>query len=247
MKTERYYQLINEQDAATLYIYGDVTSWPWEESDVSSYSLSRALSKLRADGVKKVSVHVNSYGGEVAEGLAIYNELSEFEDCETVCTGFAASIASVIFMAGKRRIMRPSSLLMIHNAWTYAKGNAEELRKTAEDLDTITEASVKAYMARATVSEEEIKALMDRESWITPAKAVELGLCDAIEEAQNDKAAANQAYVPKWTVDENGRATDVCEKPMQNKPVEPEPAEPEEPEEPEPQVNSMTKFFRKSE
>ena len=243
MKTERYYQLINEQDTATLYIYGDITSWPWEESDVSSYNLSQELRQLRANGVKKVSVHVNSYGGEVAEGLAIYNELSEFEDCETVCTGFAASIASVIFMAGRRRVMRPSSLLMIHNAWTVAAGNAEELRKTAEDLDTITSASVTAYMARAKVPEEEIKALMDRESWITPDKAMELGLCDAVEEAKTEKTAVNQAYVPHWTVNADGRATDILEtKPNKENP---EPAEPEKPEEPEQPVNSMKKFFRK--
>lgn len=204
------------------------------------------MSKLRADGVKKISVHVNSYGGEVGEGLAIYNELSEFEDCETVCTGFAASIASVIFQAGKRRVMRPSSLLMIHNAWTLAAGNADELRKTADDLDTITEASVKAYMSRATVSEYEIKALMDKESWITPATAVELGLCDAVEEAKADKTAVSQAYVPHWTVNEEGRATDVLDaKPAESKNEISEPAEPEKPEEPEPPVNSMMKFFRK--
>ena len=245
MKTERYYQLTHEQETADLYIYGDITSWPWEESDVSSYSLSRALSQLRADGVKKISVHVNSYGGEVAEGLAIYNELAAFEDCETVCTGFAASIASVIFQAGKRRIMRPSSLLMIHNAWTFASGNADELRKTADDLDTITEASVKAYMARAKVSEEEIRALMDKESWITPERAVELGLCDDIWTPRADSNAANQAYVPKWDVNEEGRATDIRQaKPAEAKPAEPEPAEPEKPEEPDVPVNRMKKFFR---
>lgn len=244
---KQYYQLTRQDDTATLYIYGDITSWEWFDSDVSSYTLSRQLSELRHAGVNKVSVHINSYGGEVGEGLAIYNELAEFGECETVCTGFAASISSVIFMAGKKRIMRPASLLMIHNAWMYAQGNAAELRKQADDLDTITNASVAAYMARATVSEEKIRELMDKESWITPASAVEMGLCDEIA-APDATGGISQAYAPRWRVTESGRLTDEPEQAAPEpepapapEPV-PEPAEPEPTPEP---VNKLMSFFSK--
>ena len=70
----------------------------------------------------------------------------------TICDGFACSAASVIFMAGDERIINEASLLMIHNAWTYANGNATELRKAAEALDKITQASVNAYVSQAVIS-----------------------------------------------------------------------------------------------
>ena len=234
-KNEKYFQLTRQDETATLYIYGDITSWEWLDSDVSSYTLSRQLSELRQAGVSKISVHINSYGGEVSEGLAIYNELAEFGECETVCTGFAASIASVIFMAGKKRVMRPASLLMIHDAWMYAKGNAAELRKQADDLDTITNASVTAYMARATVSEEMIRELMEKESWITPASAVEMGLCDEIA-APDAADNISQAYAPKWRVTDSGRLTDEPER--EEPAAAPTPA-------PKPVINHLMSFFAK--
>ena len=159
----QYYQLTKTENTATINIYGDITSYPWCEGDVSAVNLSKQLEQL-AD-VTEISVYINSYGGEVAEGLAIYNALKRHKaKVKTYCDGFAASIASVIFMAGDERIMNDSSLLMIHNAWSYAMGNAKELRKQADDLDKITQASVIAYKAHSTLSEEEIVELMVSET-----------------------------------------------------------------------------------
>lgn len=103
----------------------------------------------------------------------------------TICDGFACSAASVVFMAGDERIINEASLLMIHNAWTYANGNATELRKAAEDLDKITQASVNAYVSRATISEDEIKNLMDNETWITAQEAVEYGFATKTEKSDD--------------------------------------------------------------
>ena len=131
-------------------------------------------------------MHINSYGGEVAEGLAIYNTLKNSGmKVTTICDGFACSAASVIFMAGDERIINEASLLMIHNAWTYANGNATELRKAAEDLDKITQASVNAYVSRAVISEDEIKNLMDNETWITAQEAVEYGFATKTEKSDD--------------------------------------------------------------
>lgn len=180
-KAQRYYQLVVSGDVAEVYIFGDIVSYPWEEyGDVSGYTLARELAGLTASEIR---IYINSYGGEVSEGLAIYNELRRRGSAvTTICEGFAASAASVVFMAGERRIMRPASLLFVHPAWSRATGNAEELRKAAEDLDTITSASVAAYMSRVKITEEELRALMDAESWITPADALRDGFATAVEE-----------------------------------------------------------------
>ncbi len=176
--------------SATINIYGDITSWPWMDGDVSAVNLSKQLDDM--GDVTDITVYINSYGGEVAEGLAIYNSLKRHKaTIKTVCDGFAASIASVIFMAGDERVMNDSSLLMIHNAWTYAAGNAQELRKQADDLEKITSASVVAYKAHSSLSEDEIKALMDAETWITPDEAIEYGFATAIE--KTEAKAANQS------------------------------------------------------
>ena len=179
--SKRYYSLAQNGSTAEIDIYGDITSWPWVESDVSSYNLSQQLATLGND-VDVINVNINSYGGEVAEGIAIYNALKRHSaKIVTRCDGFACSIASVIFMAGDERIMHDASLLMVHNAWTYAAGNADELRKQAEDLDVMTGSCKAAYLSCVSISEEELTALMDSETWITPSDAVEYGFATGIE------------------------------------------------------------------
>lgn len=186
MKTpSKYYSLETSGKSAEIMIYGDVTSWPWLESDVSAYNLSKQIQELDVD---EIVVGINSYGGEVAEGLAIYNSLKNHKArITTRVDGFACSIASVIFAAGDKRIMNDASLLMIHNAWTFASGNAAELRKQADDLDKINDASVKAYMAVANIEESEIREIMDGESWLDPEEAKEIGLATEIVETESDK------------------------------------------------------------
>lgn len=185
-----YFSMTRTEQNATISIYGDITSWPLLESDVSSANLSKQLEDLK--DVTEITVFINSYGGEVAEGLAIYNALKRHKaKVKTVCDGFAASIASVIFMAGDERVMNDSSLLMIHNAWTSCSGNAQELRKQADDLEKITTASIVAYKNHSSLSEEEIKELMDNESWITPEEALNYGFATSIEKAE--AKAANQS------------------------------------------------------
>lgn len=176
---KRYYSLETEGEKADLYIYGDITSWPWLASDVSSYLLSKKLEELK--DVSEISVYINSYGGEVAEGLAIYNALKRHKaKVVTHCDGFACSISSVIFMAGDERVMSNTSTLMIHNAWSRVSGNANDFRKEADDLEKITQLSVNAYMSQVSVSEEELKTMMDEETWLMPQEALEYGFATSI-------------------------------------------------------------------
>lgn len=189
---KKYYALETKGKEADIYIFGDITSWEWFESDASSYTLSKEIQALDPD-IEVINVHINSYGGEVAEGLAIYNMLRNHQaKIKTYCDGFAASIASVIFMAGDERIMGNASLLMVHNAWMWTAGNADQLRKDADDLDKITQASIEAYKSRVNISEDRIKELLDNETWILPTEALEMGFATAIVgEFVNTKAAAS--------------------------------------------------------
>jgi len=190
----KYFQLVhdNESTTADLYIFGDICAWAWQEmGEQSGVTIVNQLKELDVD---TINVHINSYGGDVAEGLAIYNVLREHKaQIVTICDGFACSAASVVFMAGDRRVMQPASLLMIHNAWTVAMGNAAQLRKTADDIETITQASVEAYKKVATISEEEIKALMDAEKWILPKNAVDYGFATDIDDEDDDDDGPKQS------------------------------------------------------
>lgn len=189
---KNYYSMEKIGQEANINIYGDICSYPFEDTAPTAKSLTAMLDSL--EDVSRINVYINSYGGEVAEGLAIYNALNRHKSkakIVTYCDGFAASIASVIFMAGDERIMNESSLLMIHNAWSVGDGNAEQLRKLADDLEKITQASVIAYKAHSTLSEEEIKALMDKETWILPEEALEYGFATNIEKTEKKAASQN--------------------------------------------------------
>lgn len=246
-----YFSLAKEGDVASLNIYGDIRHYAWEDfGEMSATNLSKQLEEM--GDVKQINVFINSYGGEVAEGLAIYNALKRHKaKVTTYCDGFACSIASVIFMSGDERVMNESSMLMIHNAWTYAAGNAEQLRKQADDLEKITQASVEAYKAHSSLSEEEIKALMDAETWILPEEAISFGFATKIDKTEKEKANQNalvklfeivkayQAEEPEKADDDEG--TEGENEPEKEEPKpdtgaeEPEndePGEPEEPEEP---------------
>lgn len=188
---KQYYALEKEDNAASVTIYGDITSWPWLESDVSAYLLSKQIDGIEAG---TIDVYINSYGGEVSEGLAIYNALKRHKaKVVTHCDGFACSAASVVFMAGDERVMGDASLLMIHNAWSYASGNAAALRKAADDLETISEAAANAYRAAVNIEDAELEQLLAEETWIAPQDAVSMGFATGIEKYEQPIVPAANA------------------------------------------------------
>lgn len=163
-----------------LYIYGNIEKKDWIDSwfgtgedKTDAYSLKDALMQV---DTPNLTVRINSYGGSVSEGLAIYSLLSEFKGhLKTIVDGFACSAASVIFMAGQERVVPENGLLMIHNAWSYVEGDANAMKKMAEDLEKITQPSLNIYVNKTGLSEEKVKEMMDREEWITSQEAYELG------------------------------------------------------------------------
>lgn len=187
-----FYQMTQDDNSAELLVYGDITSYKWYEDDVCSYDLAKELEELQG---KDLTVRINSYGGEVAQGLAIYNLLKGYKgNVTTLCDGFACSAASVVFMAGQKRRMPKSSLLMIHNAWSYAYGDSNELRKKADDLEKITQPSIEIYKANSNLDEETIKTMMDEETWITAEEAYEYGFATSIVEDEENQSVRDEMF-----------------------------------------------------
>lgn len=222
----RWYSLAVSDRTADLSIYGDVTAYPWTDSDVSAYSLSKQLEGLDVD---QINVGINSYGGDISEGLAIYNALKRNSaKVTTRCDGFACSIASVIFMAGDERVMSDPSLLMIHNGWTIADGDASALRKAADDIEKMTNASVSIYAAATGISEDDLRAMMDAETWLDPSEAVELGFATSVEgtesnaPSQSARAKVMRMLADALQVDADGDGVDDDEEPDDGEPEEPE-------------------------
>lgn len=225
-----------EERTADLMIYGDIVAeaYRWGEDETSSYSLSKQLAELDVD---RITVGINSYGGDISEGLAIYNALKRHRaKVVTRCDGFACSIASVVFMAGDERVMSDPSMLMIHNGWTFAAGNAKELRKAADDIEKMTEASVQIYLQSVSVEEAELRQLMDEETWIAADEAVSMGFATSMEgAAESDKPSQSvRKKVMQMLRNPYRQAEgDPEEEPDTTEPTEePEPTEEEPTEEP---------------
>ena len=185
----RFYSLekVSESDA-DLYIYGDIVSYRLDDSDVSVNSLKNELELLGE--LFNINVHINSYGGDTFQGLAIYNLLKQHNAKVNIFVdGIAASSASIIAMAGDKVYMPRTSLMMIHNCWTYAIGNAEELRKVAEDMDKIAEAYKSAYMSKVNISKDKLDELLTKETYLTADECIQMGFADEILE--DEKFAVN--------------------------------------------------------
>ena len=196
-----YFSLVKSEEhkSADIIVFGDIVSKGFElwdklfPADVNSYDLVAQLNDIPED--YDITVHINSNGGEGKEGLAIYNALKT-RNVTTVCEGFAASAASLVFMAGKRRVMNAASLLFIHQAIVSAYGNPDELEKVASDLRTITEAAANAYKeGGVNISDEELTKMLKAESWIKAEDALEMGFATEIAEAEEteDGVVTNNA------------------------------------------------------
>lgn len=183
----RFNQLANT-NKHQLYIYDEVTAygdfnwntWEYEESETSADFFRQKLNEI--PDADEIELYVNSCGGSVKEGVAIYNMLSR-KQCKKTCyiDGFAYSIASVICLACDKIIMGLGTSMMIHDMWMTVSGNARELRKQADDLDVLMESNRKIYMNRAkNLTEEELIEMMEKETILTPEQCLEYGFCDEI-------------------------------------------------------------------
>lgn len=156
----------------------DVIGETWDGYGITSRKLGALL---RAAGEREVIVNINSPGGDVFEGLAIYNMLRGHKGDVTVrVIGLAASAASVIAMAGDRIEIARAGFLMIHNTWVFAVGDRNDLNTVAGQLSAFDEVMAELYALRSTVDAAEIAQMMDRETWISGRAAIEQGFADEL-------------------------------------------------------------------
>ena len=179
---------IAESRVLELYLYGEICGdwYDWwngqiVESTTSANYIRKAVNE--AGEVDEIKVYINSCGGSVDEGNAIYNILKRASAKITVYVdAFAYSVASVIAMAGDKVVMPSNTTMMIHNAMMRAYGNSKELRQAADNLDKINEASCNTYLIKAKdkLTREQLNELLDAETFFTAEEALTYGLCDEI-------------------------------------------------------------------
>lgn len=176
-------------NAATISLYDVIGSDPWTGE---GWTAKRMAGALRAIGAKDVTVNINSPGGDMFEGLAIYNLLREHPAKVTVkVMGIAASAASFIAMAGDEVVMGAGSFLMIHNAWGIVIGNRNDMRESADIFDKFDAAMTDIYAARTGKKAKDIAAMMDAETYITAKEAVDDGFADSVVDLPKPSASAS--------------------------------------------------------
>ncbi len=170
-----------------LFIYDDVTqygdfnweTWSYDDSETSAKYFAEKLQEIPAGD--EIELHINSNGGSVKEGVAIYNLLKQCTNHKTgIVDGVAHSVAFLILQSCDVRKMCLGTTALVHEMWMYCAGNATQLRKYADDLDDMMESNRQVFLERATISEDELIEIMKNETYLTPEKALEYGLIDEI-------------------------------------------------------------------
>ena len=200
-----------EEKSLVVNIHGEIGQsffdFPDPEKEENSVASVKDLQEIlnKNKNIPTVNIYINSPGGSVNEGIAIYNILKRTRAYVRVfIDGFACSIASVIAMAGNAIYMPKSSMQMVHNAWTVAMGNSEELRKVADDLDKINEVVISAYMSKFKGTEKELRKLLDDESYLTAEECLKYGLCTKIvDDSENTQSNVEEGLDAATNMFEN--------------------------------------------
>lgn len=173
---KEWYKITNKaSDIADVYLFNDIGTF-----GITAQSF---IDEIKEYENKELNIHINSLGGEVFEGMAIYSIIQRRKAKTTVyIEGIAASIASVIALAADEVIMSENSLLMIHNAWGGTQGDAKDMRKQADVLDKITNEIAEVYVKKTRMPYSQIEEMMNEETWLTAEEAVALGFVDSISE-----------------------------------------------------------------
>ncbi len=180
----KWLEVLVKASVGEIYIYGEIDDFKWWGDEVTPTDIKEELEKLK--DVDSINVYVNSPGGGVFAGVAIYNELKRVnKPITSYIDGIAASIASLIVLAADKVVMPSNAIFMIHNPWSCVCGNASEMRDVADKLDKITDSTlVNTYQAKTGLSKEKIKELLDEETWMSGEEALELGFVDEVLEEQ---------------------------------------------------------------
>lgn len=177
-----------------LYIYDDVTAygtfdwttWTFKDSETSAKYFREQLAAI--PDADTIELHINSNGGSVKEGVAIYSQLKQAA-CKKIgyVDGVAYSVAFLILQACDERVMGLGTSALVHNMWMSVDGNAKELRKAADDLDVLMESNRKIFLERSNLEEQQLIEMMEAETFLTPDQCLEYGLIDRIDSYQADE------------------------------------------------------------
>lgn len=214
-----YFDMQQSGEEANIYIYGDITRYIWEDSDVSAFRLANQLEK--AGNLAEINVHVDSYGGEVSEGFAIYNALrAKNAQITTHADGFVASAAIYPFLAGTQRIANNVSAFYFHPVIGGGWGYAEDLREAADELDKLTEIGLGAF-TNAGMKEQAARDIINSKTWYSPEAVLEMGLATSIQKGARGDEATQSVH------DMLIRQTLAVPSPVPKKPPQEPPAPPQ--------------------
>ena len=237
-----------------LEIAGPIDQEEWFGDETTPKAFKKALA-----GLKNVTVHINSPGGDVMAGAEIYSALLEHRlnglgKVTVIITALAASAASVIAMAGDEILISPVAYMMIHNPWSVAFGDSHDMRKEAKILDEIREGLITAYQRKTGMDREELRRMVDSETWMSATTCVEKGFADGIYGGEIQAAACAGAGLmtgatkeavaemcARWEASRGKKDEDPEEEPEETPEEDPEetenPDDPEEPEEDDPETD----------
>ena len=175
---KRYYAIQQLDRVADIYIFGDIVPFEVFDGDVSAAGIVDEIKDLVVDEIR---VHIDSYGGAVSEGWAIYNALRQHPaKIVTYGDGFVASAALYPFLAGDERIASSLSAYYFHQVMVSASGYADDLRAAADEAEKMTEIGINAFVERTGMDADQVRQLMEAETWLDPSKALEYGLATSI-------------------------------------------------------------------
>ena len=181
------YKIENKADEATIYIYDEISWW--------GVSAQKFVEDLGAITAKTIHLRLNSPGGAVFDGMAIYNALKQHKaKVITHIDGLAASTASIVALAGDEVRMGEGAFLMIHEPWSIVIGMAEDMRKEADLLDKVAGSIANTYINKTGKTDAEIHDYMAAETWFTAQEALDAGFIDAIEDDKGEKAQAHNLF-----------------------------------------------------
>jgi len=195
-KVPNGYRMLAKAGGATaeIYLYGVIGESFWSDG-ITAKQFKNDLAALGSN-IKSLDIRINSEGGDVFDGRTIYNLLLQHKAKKTVYVdGLAASIASLIAMAGDTIIMGDGAFMMVHNAWGVSMGNASEMRRVPDLLDSVSGTLIDTYSARSKMPRDQVMALLDAETWMTAQETVDKGFADKIVEGA--KIAARTIMRPE--------------------------------------------------
>lgn len=177
MTAKRFYSFLQDGREADIHIFGDIVRDRWSAADVSANSLSEQINASDAD---VINVYIDSYGGVLSEGWAIYNQLRQHPAyVRTYGIGFVASAALYPFLAGDERYAVEPSAYFLHQVIVGAEGYADDLRAAADTADQMTEIGLAPFV-QAGVDPDAVRQMMQSETWLSPQAALDCGIATSV-------------------------------------------------------------------